>query len=414
MGATIVFCDVVGFSQNNNDRQADIITCLNAEVTHELYRYVSAINLIVPEIISLPTGDGMAIALTDRDKDKPSWTPVLFSLIYRLMKWSNKESNLRIGVHVGPVSIIADINRRPNVCGTTVNECQRIMDAAHPNQVLFSEAAYNHCIGSSNYYSGSPFSAQAPALFKGPYSIIAKHGLRLGTYIMYQEYQRKGREGRGEGRLDWVVREPFPRGDIRGGSPRTEFIVSYLEELVRKQKPLSIFEQAVFGTFGIVDDEQLRKEYGEEYLNLRLQQRELLDKLAQQERTELKLIIAPRGKPSMFSVEETCIRLRALLKWMESRWGNPNIDWVRAPFHGPNRLIVADEFCIEGYRYHYSARYGNSAGYEMSMAYYDRDKIDTAVKEFLAVFEEAKRGGQTKETVINDIKQEIDQLCPEL
>jgi class 3 adenylate cyclase len=146
-GATIVFCDIVGFSQYGNDQQGELIYSLNADVTHELYAHLSGIERI-PRVISLPTGDGMAIALLDEERNGQSpWTPVLFSLLERLMRWAGERRQLRVGVHSGAVSLISDINRRPNVCGATVNICQRIMDAAHPNQVLFSGTAYQQYIG---------------------------------------------------------------------------------------------------------------------------------------------------------------------------------------------------------------------------------------------------------------------------
>ncbi len=48
-GATIVFCDVVGFSEHNNDKQKEIIYQLNAEVTHELYPYLATVSS-TPEV----------------------------------------------------------------------------------------------------------------------------------------------------------------------------------------------------------------------------------------------------------------------------------------------------------------------------------------------------------------------------
>jgi len=64
-GATIVFCDLVGFSQHNNDEQKNLIYSLNAEVTQELYAHLSELDS-PPSVIGLPTGDGMAIALIDQ------------------------------------------------------------------------------------------------------------------------------------------------------------------------------------------------------------------------------------------------------------------------------------------------------------------------------------------------------------
>src|ERR1044071_7242444 len=168
-GATIVFCDIVGFSTNNIDRLRALISSLNADVTHELY---------VPfreahssrSVIILPTGDGMAITFVDPD-DSRSWGSTIFSLVDRLMQWAKDHEALRIGVHTGRVASMLDINGRMNICGTAINEAQRIMDAAHPNQVLLSEAAYHEYVGTqSRTYTAAPFSKESPAKFKGPHS----------------------------------------------------------------------------------------------------------------------------------------------------------------------------------------------------------------------------------------------------
>jgi class 3 adenylate cyclase len=155
-GATIVFCDIVGFSRHDNFTQERMIYDLSAEITHELYRYVSS---PAPHIISLPTGDGMALAFMDSVQNPIDWRPIIFSLLDRLMRWSRERHQLRVGVHTGVVSIITDINRRPNICGAVINECQRIMDAAQPNQILFSKEAFNAYIGNNmNQYVNNPCS----------------------------------------------------------------------------------------------------------------------------------------------------------------------------------------------------------------------------------------------------------------
>ena len=118
--ATIVFCDIVGFSDLNSVQQGNLICSLNADVTHELYAHSAGPGL-APKVISLPTGDGMAIVLLDQDQNRMYWHSVLFPLVDRLMRWAEKNKGLRVGVHYGAISLITDINRQPNVCGDTVN-----------------------------------------------------------------------------------------------------------------------------------------------------------------------------------------------------------------------------------------------------------------------------------------------------
>jgi hypothetical protein len=289
--ATIVFCDIVGFSRRNDEELQKLTHSLNAEVAHELYDHLSEIRSS-PSVICLPTGDGMAIALLS--KDTAAWAPVLFSLLDRLVRWAKHNGKLRMGVHFGPVSVIADINRRPNICGTSINDAQRIMDAAHPNQVLFSEDAFRAYVGPhSGSYRHHPFSEQAPAQFKGQFNIIAKHGLTIPVYIMYRPEDPA-----------WVQIEPYPREIILGKLPRTQLIANELARLAGNKKlNLCIYEQSAFSTFAMGTDREVQgtsakgndrrvqrasAKYDEEYIRASNRQRQLLRKLAGEKRTKLK------------------------------------------------------------------------------------------------------------------------------
>ncbi len=391
-GATIVFCDIVGFSKLNNNDQGDLLYSLNADVTHELYRHLAGLGP-VPSVIGLPTGDGMAIALLDQDQDgKSHWAPVLFSLLDRLMRWAEQKRKLRVGVHCGRVSLITDINRRPNVCGATVNVCQRIMDSAHANQVLFSKDAYEQYVGSGqSRYVSHPFSEEAPAQFKGPINIIVKHGESVPVFIMH-----KNNDG-----PTWIALEPYPRGTIVGKVLRTQVIVNRLESLLEsKQQELLIYEQSAFSTFGISRDQtawRTSPEYSDEYLRLVLRQRDLLDRLAREPRTTLKLIINPeRGH----DFQRIRARLDTLLEWMIDPGikSNPNIQFVEAPYDGPNRIIVANKLCIEGFKLH------DTMGYEFSILQTDEQTIADAMDAFERVFLQARSEGSTNQSVIESLQ----------
>lgn len=186
---TILFCDVVGYSKLNVDDQKNLIIRLNAEVYHELFSYLRTVTGI-PSIISLPTGDGMALAFIHNNN---SWCKVIFGLINRLMEWSVKVSvKLRIGIHTGTISVIPDINGNVNICGSTINYCQRVMDGANENQVLFSQMAYWEYLGiDNNKYIVEPFSEQDPAIFNGPFIIFAKHELQIPVYVMHRGENNK-------------------------------------------------------------------------------------------------------------------------------------------------------------------------------------------------------------------------------
>ena len=182
--ATIMFLDIVGFSRNPNSRQRELVDSLTSEVTSGLSSLINP-PLETPHVVAMPTGDGMALAFLHQP-NQPWDISTIMSLIYRVEGWAKDRSvNLRIGVHAGEVEFITDINNKTNIVGDTINYAQRVMDAANPKQVLFSDVAFRQYIGSNPpSYSGPPYSPGCKAIFEGPYDVQAKHGMRMLVYKM--------------------------------------------------------------------------------------------------------------------------------------------------------------------------------------------------------------------------------------
>lgn len=185
--ATILFTDIVGFSKKPTAEQRRLVNTLTSEIIHEL-RPLLIPPLDKPRILALPTGDGMALAFLHNSNQ--TWDrSTIFHLISRIQKWAWLETtnhgpvSLRVGVHVGPVELITDINGKPNVCGDTINFTQRVMDAANPRQTLFSDTAFREYIGSeSPVCDTAPFSEDLKGEFQGPIEVYAKHGLQILVY----------------------------------------------------------------------------------------------------------------------------------------------------------------------------------------------------------------------------------------
>ncbi len=99
---------------------------------------------------------------------------------------------LRIGVHVGSVAMIEDINGTINTCGFAINYAQRVMDAAGPRQVLFSREVFLHYVGERPLEPFIvPIAGNEPCdtekveiKFSEPCEVVAKHGLVLTVYTM--------------------------------------------------------------------------------------------------------------------------------------------------------------------------------------------------------------------------------------
>lgn len=182
--ATIVFTDIVGFSKKPTAEQRRLIDALNALIRFKLSRLFAPPD---PDLIALPTGDGMALAFLH--KDRKLWKlDTILQLILELHQWAHSGGGgaspvqLRVGVHVGPIEVITDVNQHPNVCGGTINYAQRVMDAASPAQTLFSEAAYLEYIASDDAILVSTASGSISIAFQGPIEVFAKHGLQIQVY----------------------------------------------------------------------------------------------------------------------------------------------------------------------------------------------------------------------------------------
>ncbi len=390
---TVVFCDIVGFSRRDVDEQFQIISTLNKRVSQVLDKHLSYIGYN-PNIIYLPTGDGMAvvfIAPSRFTEDLP------FSLLDDLVEWVREEKvmeeearkkgirkegvKLRIGVHHGAISLIT-VNRYPNVCGDTINACQRVMDAAHPNQMLISEKAFKKYFGEiiRGKYNYSP----------SPLTIIAKHNLELEVRILYG------------GRKDILTKEePYPHDFIEGREERTRFLVKRIQKInklsKRELKKIDIYEQAAFSTFWISPEAlevQDDKDMTPEYKVLLLEQQKTLNELVEKA-GQFQMILNPESRP--YSAKAMVGRYKALLDWMKAHKSHRNIDWVEDTSIGPNRLIINPKFCFEGYKH------APSAGYKSSLIFCEEAKLKETITPFDKVFKDSNEAqqDQRKQDVID-------------
>ncbi|MBA7697932.1 hypothetical protein ES703_106604 [subsurface metagenome] len=187
--ATIVFIDIVGFSKCPSHVQRELVDSMTTEVVSRLRSLINP-PMETAHVVAMPTGDGMALAFLHK-ANKPWDHSTILSFIYHMQEWASvkviqsKAVSLRIGVHVGQVEFITDINQKPNICGDTINYTQRVMDAANPRQVLFSDSAFREYIGTAvSTYTDPPYSTNSKAEFEGPIEVHAKHGMRMLVYKM--------------------------------------------------------------------------------------------------------------------------------------------------------------------------------------------------------------------------------------
>jgi class 3 adenylate cyclase len=131
---TILFLDLVGYSVRSVDDQVAIKRLFN-ELIGKALRGVAE-----DTRIAIDTGDGAAICFMGDPEEALHSAMLLRDLLGQRY---GKALSVRIGLHMGPVRVISDLNERVNVIGDGINVAQRVMDFAQPNQVLVSRAYYD-------------------------------------------------------------------------------------------------------------------------------------------------------------------------------------------------------------------------------------------------------------------------------
>lgn len=130
---SVVFVDIVDYSKKTVAKQLAIKSWFN-----ELLGQALASTATEDRII-LDTGDGAAICFPG-DPEEALFTAN--SLRVSLFERNYPELSFRIGINLGPVKVVKDINGRPNILGDGINVAQRVMSFAEPNQILVSRSYY--------------------------------------------------------------------------------------------------------------------------------------------------------------------------------------------------------------------------------------------------------------------------------
>jgi serine/threonine protein kinase len=131
---TIMFLDLVAYSTRSVDQQVALKTQFN-ELVSKAIDGVDASSRIM-----LDTGDGAAICFLG----DPEEALVSARLLRDLLRQKyNEKLSMRVGLHLGPLRMLKDINDRVNVVGDGINVAQRIMDFSTANQIMVSRAYYD-------------------------------------------------------------------------------------------------------------------------------------------------------------------------------------------------------------------------------------------------------------------------------
>ncbi len=142
---SVVFADIVEYSKKPVADQMKLKDEFNAHIS-EVIKDVAPDDRII-----LDTGDGVAISFLGAPEEA-----LFVAMNLRDVLASNQNTSdlsARIGINLGPVRVVKDINGQPNIIGDGINIAQRVMSFAQPGEVLVSRSYYEVVSHLSQEYS---------------------------------------------------------------------------------------------------------------------------------------------------------------------------------------------------------------------------------------------------------------------
>lgn len=133
---SVVFLDIVEYSRKPVAEQISLKERFNGLLSEALQ------DIAVNDRIILDTGDGAAISFLGDPEDALFVALSLRDAIAAPTPAEAHALQVRVGINLGPVKLVKDINGQPNIIGDGVNVAQRIMSFAQPGQVLVSRSYY--------------------------------------------------------------------------------------------------------------------------------------------------------------------------------------------------------------------------------------------------------------------------------
>lgn len=167
-----VFVDIVAYSERRSaEAQIEIIAVLNRAVKASVSQFMGD-----KEVIYIPTGDGMCIALTDFATPYDAHIQIALQLLATLSDHNQGASEerkfeIRIGLNAHEDNLVLDVNGRENLAGAGITAAQRIMNVGDGCTLLVSEAVFDSLRHRELYRND----------FK-EYTTVVKHEIEIKVY----------------------------------------------------------------------------------------------------------------------------------------------------------------------------------------------------------------------------------------
>lgn len=147
MVASVLFLDIVGYTKRAVSKQI--------ELKNEFNNLVSGLLANVEEgkRIILDTGDGAAIGFLQHPELAIEVAMQLRQILTTNRHQDYPELQVRMGINLGPVNVLMDMNQQNNMVGDGINDAQRIMSFAKPDLIYISRSYYDVISRLSGDYS---------------------------------------------------------------------------------------------------------------------------------------------------------------------------------------------------------------------------------------------------------------------
>lgn len=133
---SIICWDIIGYSKNTDAKQLALKNYFNDLVNDAL------INTVIDDRIILDTGDGASVAYFGSPEDALFIAVKIRERILETNGVSLLPLELRVGINLGSVRIVDDINGRTNIIGDGINVGRYIMNFAKLNEILVTRSYY--------------------------------------------------------------------------------------------------------------------------------------------------------------------------------------------------------------------------------------------------------------------------------
>ena len=144
----MLFLDIVEYSKKQVTGQISLKDRFNTYLSEAIH------DVPVTDRIILDTGDGAAVNFLGDVEAALNAAMRLRASLLAEDPALEPQLLVRIGINLGPVRLVRDINGQPNIVGDGINVAQRVMGFAEPSQILVSRSYFDAVSRLSDQYTG--------------------------------------------------------------------------------------------------------------------------------------------------------------------------------------------------------------------------------------------------------------------